>query len=118
MNLKTSSLIAQYDTHQFIGGKWRKGILWNLRNEHRRYGQLKRDDLGLYEKMLFQELKHLQMPQIINRKAYPEIPPSIEYSLTSKGKTLIPLIEGVVEWGYSDMEKYKTNANNLYPQAW
>jgi DNA-binding HxlR family transcriptional regulator len=92
-------------THQFIGGKWRIGILWSLRNGSTRFGQLKRDVLGISEKMLIQELKNLESLKVISRKAYPEIPPKVEYSLTSRGKTLIPLIEGVVEWGYAEMKE-------------
>ena len=95
-------------THQFIGGKWRIGILWSLRNESRRFGQLKRDVLGISEKMLIQELKHLQALQVIGRKAYNQVPPKVEYYLTTRGKTLSPLIEGVIEWGYADMSKNKS----------
>ncbi len=101
-------------THQFIGGKWRVGILWSLRNESRRFGELKRDVLGISEKMLIQELKHLQKLEVIDRKAYHEIPPKVEYSLTVRGTSLIPLIENIVDWGYSDMEnQIKTTANTL-----
>ena len=91
---------------QFIGGKWRIGILWSLKNGFRRFGELKRDVLGISEKMLIQELRHLEKLKIIKRKAYPTIPPRVEYSLTERGKTLVPLIETVVGWGYADMEIY------------
>jgi len=100
--------------HQFIGGKWRIGILWSLKNKKRRFGQLKREVLGISEKMLIQELKHLQKLEIIDRKAYHEIPPKVEYSLTLRGKSLIPLIENIVEWGFEDMENHlKTTVNNV-----
>lgn len=91
--------------HKFIGGKWRIGILWSLRDKVKRFGQLKRDVLGISEKMLIQELKYLEGIGAVNRKAYKEIPPKVEYSLTDRGKTLIPLVESVVEWGYFDMER-------------
>lgn len=92
---------------QFIGGKWRIGILWSLRNEFRRFGELKKDVLGISEKMLIQELRHLEHHKILKRKAYPTVPPKVEYCLTERGKTLVPLIEHVVSWGYGDMEKNK-----------
>jgi DNA-binding HxlR family transcriptional regulator len=98
-------------THQFIGGKWRIGILWSLRMGSRRFGQLKRDVPGISEKMLIQELKNLESLVVISRKAYPEIPPKVEYTLTTRGKTLIPLIESVVDWGYADMKEHKSTAN-------
>lgn len=90
--------------HQFISGKWRIGILWSMRNEKRRFGQLKRDVPGISEKMLIQELKHLQGLDVIKRKAYHEVPPRVEYGLTTRGKTLIPLIENVIGWSLSDIK--------------
>lgn len=101
-------------THQFIGGKWRIGILWSLRDKPRRFSELKRDVAGISEKMLIQELKHLQNLNVISRKSYNVIPPKVEYRLTLRGKTLKPLIENVIDWGYTDMaNNIKTTANNL-----
>ena len=95
-------------TQQFIGGKWRIGILWSMKNGCKRFGQLKRDLVGISEKMLIQELRHLEKFQIIERKAYPAIPPKVEYSLTARGISLLPTIQNIVDWGYADMEKTKT----------
>ncbi len=92
-------------TQQFIGGKWRIGILWSMKDGCRRFGELKKDSLGISEKMLIQELRHLEKMKIVNRKAYPVIPPKVEYRLTERGKSLIPIIKNIVEWGYSDMAK-------------
>ena len=92
---------------QFIGGKWRIGIIWSMKAQCRRFGEIKRDVLGISEKVLIQELRHLEYHKIISRKAFPLIPPKVEYSLTERGKSLIPIIEKVVAWGYSDMEKIK-----------
>lgn len=89
---------------KFIGGKWRIGILWSMKTGCHRFGELKRDVLGITEKMLIQELRHLENLGVISRTAYYEVPPKVEYSLTERGKTLIPLIENIVEWGYSDMK--------------
>lgn len=97
--------------HQFIGGKWRIGIIWSLKDGRKRFGQLKREVLGISEKMLIEELKHMQKLQMIHRDAYPEIPPKVEYYLTNRGKSLISLVEYIVTWGYSDMEKYSSSAN-------
>ncbi|MCJ7821351.1 MAG: helix-turn-helix transcriptional regulator [Bacteroidales bacterium] len=88
---------------KFIGGKWRMGILWSLKNGCRRFGELKRDVLGITEKMLIQELRHLESLDIISRRVYYEIPPRVEYSLTPRGETLVPVIENIVSWGYADM---------------
>ena len=89
---------------KFIGGKWRIGIIWSMKTNHRRFGELKRDVLGITEKMLIQELRHLESLGVVCRTAYYEIPPKVEYSLTERGRTLVPLIENIVSWGYLDME--------------
>ncbi len=91
-------------TQQFIGGKWRIGILWSMRDGCRRFGELKREVLGISEKMLIQELRHLETMKMINRKAYPEVPPKVEYALTDRGKTLLPIVQKIVDWGYADMQ--------------
>ncbi len=93
---------------QFIGGKWRIGILWSLKDRCRRFGELRKDVLGISEKMLIQELRHLEQLKIVQRKDFPIVPPKVEYSLTERGKTLIPMIENVVAWGYADMAKNQT----------
>lgn len=92
---------------RFIGGKWRIGIIWSMRSTCRRFGELKRDVLGITEKMLIQELRYLESLGVVSRAAYPEIPPKVEYSLTERGKSLIPLLEDIVAWGYSDIEIHK-----------
>ncbi|HPG08756.1 MAG TPA: helix-turn-helix domain-containing protein [Saprospiraceae bacterium] len=92
-------------TLQFIGGKWRIGILWSMKDGCRRFGELKKDVLGISEKMLIQELRHLERADIIHRNAYATIPPKVEYSLTERGLSLIPVLMDIVAWGYSDMKK-------------
>jgi DNA-binding HxlR family transcriptional regulator len=90
---------------KFIGGKWRIGIIWSMKLTCRRFGELKRDVLGITEKMLIQELRYLESIGIVDRHAYYEIPPKVEYSLTDRGRTLIPIIESIVSWGYADLEE-------------
>lgn len=89
---------------QFIGGKWRIGIIWSLKDGQRRFGQLKKDVRGISEKMLIQELKTLEKLGVLTKKAYHEIPPKVEYSLTERGRTLVPVISHIVNWGYADMD--------------
>ena len=52
--------------------------------------------------MLSQQLKELESTSLINRKEYPQIPPKVEYSLTEKGKTLIPILKLMGEWGFKN----------------
>jgi DNA-binding HxlR family transcriptional regulator len=95
---------------KFIGGKWRMGIIWSLRAGCRRFGELKKDVPGITEKMLIQELRHLESLDIVSRKEYYEIPPKVEYSLTGRGQTLVPVIECIVSWGYADMGEAQRTA--------
>lgn len=94
-------------TQQFIGGKWRIAILWSLRHESKRFGQIKKELGTISEKMLNQELKHLQNLGAIKRKSYHEMPPRVEYSLNDKGQSLISVIENLISWGQMDMDNQK-----------
>ena len=71
-----------------------------------RYGELKRKLVGITHKMLSQQLKELEAEKLLNRKEYQQIPPKVEYSLTEKGQTLLPIINSMCEWAkiYSQKE--------------
>lgn len=84
---------------KIIGGKWRLQIIYEIGGEKRRFGELKRLVPGISEKMLIQELKHLVSYGVLHRKAYKEIPPRVEYSLTEHGKTILPIIEQIEKFG-------------------
>lgn len=88
-----------------IGGKWRLQIIFQIGNEKRRFGELKRLIPKISEKMLIQELKKLTEYGILNRKAYREIPPKVEYSLTSEGVKILPIIEQISEFGLELIDK-------------
>lgn len=82
-----------------IGGKWKMPILWRLNRKVWRYGEL-RKDLGIItHKMLTEQLKELEKAGLIDRKVYPVVPPKVEYRITKKGKTIVPIIESLREWG-------------------
>lgn len=83
-----------------IGGKWRLPIIWALsKNGVMRYNELKRSIEGITNMMLTQSLKELEASGIVNRKQYMEVPPRVEYSLTDKGKELIPALKALANWG-------------------
>ena len=86
-------------TMNFIGGKWKTVVLWYLRKEKKRFGELGRLIPGITEKMLSLQLKQLEQDGILERIVYPQVPPRVEYQLTPFGKTLIPLLEAVAKWG-------------------
>ena len=87
-------------TMTVMNGKWKWVILWLLsRDNVKRYGEIKKDLDHITHKMLSQQLKDLESNLLINRKEYPQIPPKVEYSITEKGKTLIPILELMAQWG-------------------
>ncbi|WAA09144.1 winged helix-turn-helix transcriptional regulator [Fervidibacillus albus] len=83
-----------------IGGKWKPVILWHLGTDGTlRYNKLKKFLPGITHKMLSQQLKELEKDGIIHRKQYNQIPPKVEYSLTEKGYTLMPILKAMHRWG-------------------
>lgn len=82
-----------------IGGKWKMPILWRLKERSWRYGELKKNIGKITHKMLAEQLKELERDGLISRKVYPEVPPKVEYSITEKGQTVIPIIDSLREWG-------------------
>jgi DNA-binding HxlR family transcriptional regulator len=84
---------------QRIGGKYKGRILWVLRDGVLRYGEIKRAVIGVTPKMLTQTLKELEADDLISRKVFKEVPPRVEYKLTSTGTELIPFIRQMRTWG-------------------
>lgn len=87
-----------------IGGTWKMPILWRLRNKVLRYSELKISINHISDKMLSSQLRELEADGFINRKVYAVVPPKTEYSITEKGKTAIPIVETIREYGISLME--------------
>lgn len=88
-----------YATLDVIGGKWKLPLLWYLRDGQMRYSQLQRAITGITPKMLAEQLRELERDGIVHRKVYPVVPPKVEYSLTSYGRTLDPIIKALGTWG-------------------
>ncbi len=84
---------------EVIGGKWKMPILWRLQEKPWRYGELKKSLNRITHKMLTEQLRELERDALIHREVYQVAPPKVEYSLTPKGETTIPLIESLREWG-------------------
>lgn len=87
-------------TLHFIGGKWKSIILWYLRNGEMRFSELKRLMPDITEKMLSIQLKALKADGLIDRQVFGIKPPNrVEYSLSDFGKSFIPVIEKITDWG-------------------
>lgn len=95
---------------EIIGQKWKLPILWYIadaENQTLRYKELERKVVGITATMLTKCLRELENDQLIHREQYPTIPPTVEYSLTERGKTLIPALESVYQWGEKQMQSKK-----------
>lgn len=86
-------------TLQIIGGRWKVLIIRELLLGVRRFGELQRALPGVTQKMLTQQLREMEQDGIVHRKVYAEVPPKVEYSLTSLGESLQPILEAMHEWG-------------------
>ena len=82
-----------------IGGTWKMPILWRLKDKTMRFSELKRSIEHISDKMLTTQLRELEAEDFISRKVYPVVPPKVEYSITEKGKTCIPVIETIRNYG-------------------
>ena len=87
-------------TMKILSGKYKLIILYWL-EEHTvlRYGQLKRTLGNITHKMLSETLKELEADGLIIRKEYPQVPPKVEYRLSDKGASLIPILDAMCDWG-------------------
>ncbi|HTJ53487.1 MAG TPA: helix-turn-helix domain-containing protein [Cyclobacteriaceae bacterium] len=90
---------------QRIGGKYKGRILWALRNESLRFGELSRHIEGVTTKMLTQALKELETDRLITRRVVMKKPLHVEYSLTTSAQELIPFIDHMRIWGEHQIEK-------------
>lgn len=87
-------------TLDIIGGKWKPIILWRLaKNDVLRFSELKRSMGAITQKMLTQQLRELEAYEMVNRKVYAEVPPKVEYSLTKQGKSVMPILDIMCNWG-------------------
>lgn len=89
---------------EVIGGKWKPLILWALRDNVMRFGELQKGLPGVNAKMLTKQLRELEDDGVITRTIYPQVPPRVEYSITDFGRTLIPILQALCSWGAHYLE--------------
>ena len=91
---------------ELIGQKWKLPILWYIadaENQVLRYKALERKIVGITPTMLTKCLRELEADNLIHREQHPTIPPTVEYTLTERGRTLIPALETVYQWAEDQM---------------
>ena len=82
-----------------ISGKWKVQIIWHLSFSSLRFAKLRNKLKGISEKVLTDQLRQLESDDIISRAVTPTIPPRVDYSLTPAGKSLIPMMQELCDWG-------------------
>ncbi len=84
-----------------IGGKWKPLILYMVLNGINRFGAMQRAAPGITKQMLAKQLREMEADGLLHREIFPEIPPRVEYSLTERGRSLLPVIRSMEDWGQS-----------------
>lgn len=93
---KTCSL---KDVLDIIGGKWSMPIIYILSKGKMRFKELERSVEGINTRMLVKELKNMEANGIVTREIFATVPPTVEYTLTTKGEKLLPSIYSLHQWG-------------------
>ncbi|UOQ87454.1 winged helix-turn-helix transcriptional regulator [Gracilibacillus salinarum] len=93
-------------TLSVIEGKWKLIILCHLGLKGmKRFGEIRKLIPSITQKMLTNKLRELEKDGLVHREVYPVVPPKVEYSLTDKGKSLLPILHMLEEWGKRYLEE-------------
>ncbi len=96
---------------ELLVGKWKPVILLRLfANGVMRFSELQKAIPDITKKMLTQQLRELEYQDIIHREVYPQVPPKVEYSITSYGQRITPLLQAMNDWGVGHI----AHLNELY----
>lgn len=126
-NIKMIKAASEYQIHKInnftgcpvtftlekIGGRWKTIIINNLQSGTKRYSELKKMMPAITEKMLIQNLKELQVDDLVHRKVISTIPAHVEYSLTEIGTDLTPILMAMYQWGLKHAQQ-KINSPTAY----
>lgn len=97
-------------TLDLIGGKYKALILWHLIDKTLRFNELGKRMPQATAKMLTQQLRELEADKLIIRTVYPVVPPKVEYSLSEFGKSFIPVLHSMCNWGRNYLEARKNSS--------
>ncbi len=90
---------------EWMGNKWALVVLLYVsENEPVRFNELYRTIPSISEKVLSQVLRQLYIDGILDRQLYPDVPPRVEYSVSDFGKTLLPLVQSLIDWGRENFD--------------
>lgn len=92
---------------EVLYGKWKIRLLWFINEGHKRPSELQRKIPDASRRVLNIQLKELEVHELVSKVIYPVVPPKVEYSLTDFGKTLIPVISALGNWGDANEERLR-----------
>jgi DNA-binding HxlR family transcriptional regulator len=92
-------------TQNMLSGRWKYIILWFLKTKERRYSEIKAFLWDISQGSLTKQLRELETDGLIKREVFPEVPPRVEYSLTTKGREFIPILDMMENFGKKFGEK-------------
>lgn len=98
-------------TLMLISDRWKVLILRDLFTGTKRFGELKKSLSGISQKVLTANLKDMEASGLLTRKAYPEVPPRVEYTLTETGESLKPVLAAMFDWGMDYKKKNDSSSN-------
>lgn len=93
---------------EVLYGKWKIRLLWFIDEGYKRLSELQRKIPDASRRVLNIQLKELEAHDLVTKKIFPVIPPKVEYSLTEFGKTLIPVISVLRQWGDEHEERLRS----------
>lgn len=89
-----------------VGDKWSLLVLYSLQHrEPVRFKELQRQIPDISQKSLTQTLRTLEVDGFVTREIFPEVPPRVEYSLTPRALSFLPLVENIIKWAMENMEE-------------
>ncbi|MBQ6832702.1 MAG: helix-turn-helix transcriptional regulator [Oscillospiraceae bacterium] len=94
-----TSICPVETTLNLIGGKYKALILWHLSEGTRRYNELQRAVPAATPRVLTNQLRELENQKLITRTVYPVVPPKVEYAMTDLGRSLMPILTAMRNWG-------------------
>ena len=97
-------------TLDLIGGKYKALILWHLSERKLRFSELSKVITTATPKMLTQQLRDLESQALIHREVFAVVPPKVEYSLTELGRSLMPILVAMRDWGADYMRSKNLEA--------
>ena len=101
-----------------IGGKWTLAVLYTLGGSETplRFKEIEKANPDCSQKMLTQTLRGLEADGLVCRTVYPEMPPRVEYALTDRGRSFLPVMRQLIDWAYNNLHDIVTDREKYYGQ--